>query len=108
MEQFWVTVLTSGFTASLFGFVQFLISRHDTKKQAKDEKLELIMKSLIGMGHDRIFYLASEYIKHGSITRSEYENLYEFLYCPYHNLGGNGSAERLMREIEKLPIKEGE
>ena len=48
--------------------------------------------------------LGSVYITKGSITQDEYENLYKYLYSPYKANGGNGSAERLMREIDKLPI----
>ena len=36
---------------------------------------------------------------------SEYDNLYNYLYKPYKSLGGNGSAERIMEEVKKLPIK---
>ena len=45
------------------------------------------------------------YIERGWITHDELENLYEYLYKPYENLGGNGSAQRVMREVEKLPIR---
>ena len=41
----------------------------------------------------------------GYITRDEYENLYEYLYKPYEKLGGNGSAKRIMAEVDKLPIR---
>lgn len=59
---------------------------------------------LIGLGHDRIMYLAGSYIERGWITSDEYENLYTYLYSPYKKMGGNGSADRIMREVDKLPI----
>ena len=34
----------------------------------------------------------------------EYDNLKNYLYEPYKKLGGNGTAERVMDEIDKLPI----
>ena len=29
-----------------------------------------------------------------------------YFYKPYKSLGGNGSAERIMEEVKKLPIKQ--
>ena len=60
---------------------------------------------LIGLGNDRIMALGEIYIHRGSITTDEYENLYNYLYIPYKKLGGNGSAERIMAEVKKLPLK---
>ena len=59
---------------------------------------------LLGLGHDKIMYLGMKYVERGYITRSEYENLVEYLYKPYKKMGGNGVAERLMREVDKLEI----
>ena len=60
---------------------------------------------LVGLGHDRIVYLGMKYIERGYITKDEFENLNDYLYKPYSKLGGNGSAERIMQEVRKLPIK---
>ena len=60
---------------------------------------------LIGLGHDRIMYLAMCYVDRGWISSDEYENLYQYLYVPYKKMGGNGSADRVMKEVEKLPIR---
>lgn len=70
------------------------------KAEEKDSKTEM----LIGLGHDRIVYLGMVYIERGWITQDEYENLNDYLYKPYENLGGNGSAKKIMQEVNKLPI----
>jgi len=62
-------------------------------------------KMILGLGHDKILSLGKEYIARGWITADEYENLHDYLYIPYKNMGGNGSAERIMKEVENLPIK---
>ena len=85
-------VLTSG------GFWAYMQSR-DTKNNAQAQML-------LGLGHDRIVYLGMKYIERGNITKDEYENLYEYLYKPYSALGGNGSAKKVMEEVNKLPIHE--
>lgn len=68
------------------------------------EKKDVKTEMLIGLGHDRIMYLGLKYIEQGYITSDEYENLYEYLYKPYEKMGGNGSAKRVMNEVNKLPI----
>ena len=60
---------------------------------------------LIGLGHDRIMHLGMHYIKQGWISSEEYENLSKYLFEPYRALGGNGSAERIMKEVDKLTIR---
>lgn len=85
-------VLASG------GFWAYMQSR-DTKNNAQAQML-------LGLGHDRIVYLGMKYIERGNITKDEYENLYEYLYKPYSALGGNGSAKKVMEEVNKLPIHE--
>lgn len=71
------------------------------KAEQKDSKTEM----LIGLGHDRIVYLGMVYIERGWITQDEYENLNDYLYKPYEKLGGNGSAKKIMQEVNKLPIR---
>lgn len=61
---------------------------------------------LLGLGHDRIIFLERKFIERGYITYDEYENLYEYLYKPYKDMNGNGTAEKLMEDVKKLPIKE--
>ena len=78
------------------GFWAF-ISRKSTRKSAERDLL-------IGLAHDRIMDLGLKYIERGYITQEEYENFYEYLYKPYENAGGNGSAKRIMQEVNKLPI----
>ncbi len=73
--------------------------------QRKLDKKDVRTRMLLGLGHDRIMDLGMRYIEQGYITRSEYENLHKYLYKPYKEMGGNGTAERLMTEVKKLPIK---
>jgi hypothetical protein len=78
-------------------FLTFLIQRKDKKDNPQ-------AKMLKGLGHDRICYLGSCYIKQGAITKDDYENLHDYLYLPYRELGGNGTAEKIMKEVDKLPL----
>lgn len=74
--------------------------------QKKSDKKDATSNMLMGLGHDRIEHLAMNYIEKGFVTQYEYENLHRYLYKPYKDLGGNGSAEHLMNEVNKLPVRD--
>lgn len=103
------TILLALFSAFLgsgfMGFIQFLITRHDNKNNKEDARIEAIASAVRGLEHDRLYYLAEKYLQKGEITTDEYNNLSEYIYKPYKQLGGNGTGDRLMGQIEKLPFK---
>lgn len=94
----WVQVLLTIF-GSVFASGGFwaLIQSRGERKSAKT-------KMILGLGHDRIIFLCKEYIRQGWISTDDFENLYEYLYKPYEQMGGNGTAKRLMEEVQKLPV----
>ncbi len=98
-----IVAIIAGVTSSgLSSLIIFMIQRHDKKTGKRSAESDM----LLGLGHDRIVFLGGEYIKRGFITRDEYENLHDYLFKPYLELGGNGTAQRVMAEVEKLPLKE--
>lgn len=95
----WPQVLASVIIAmfgstGLWSYIANRRSKHDAKTRL-----------LIGLAHDRIIYLGTKYIERGYITADEYENLNDYLYQPYAENGGNGSAKRVMEQVRALPIK---
>lgn len=76
--------------------------------QRKNEIHSSQTKLLMGLAHDRIVYLGMSYLRKGCITKDEYEDLVEYLYHPYYAMGGNGTAKRIMAEIEKLALVQAE
>ena len=86
-------------STGFWAFITYLVQKKDTKDSAEAQMLK-------GLGHDRICYLGEGYIKRGYITRDEYENLYCYLYLPYKKLGGNGTAEKIVKDVSNLPIRE--
>lgn len=94
----WLQMVATIFCAVIAssGFWTFL--------QKKNDKNDARTKMLIGLAHDRIVYLGMQYIERGYITQDEYENLHDYLYIPYEAMGGNGSAKKVMDEVEKLPM----
>lgn len=99
--QMIVTILCSVLASS--GLWAIVLKRMDRN----DAKTEL----LTGMAHDRIIFLGMSYVNRGFITQDEYENLHVYLYEPYKKVTGgidSGSAERVMKEVDKLPIRKAE
>lgn len=70
----------------------------------KSERKSATTQLLLGMAHDRLVYLGMSYITRGSITHDEYEDYVKYLYEPYTAFGGNGLAERVMKEVTQLPL----
>ncbi len=93
-NSIWLTILvtllaSSGFWAFVIAFIE--------KKSARN-------KMLLGLAHDRIIFLSMKFVEKGEISQGEYENLNKYLYEPYKKMGGNGTAERLMQEVNRLKI----
>lgn len=98
-DQIIITALTIlGSVIASSGFWGYL----QTRPKKKDDTTKL----LIGIAHDRIIFLGMSYVKRGWLTQDEYENIHRYLYQPYKKLGGNGTAERVMKEVEKLEIRD--
>ena len=93
--QIVVTVVCSVLASSgLWTFVQKIADKKGSKS-----------KLLLGLAHDRIIFLGTQYIERGYITKDEYENLHDYLYVPYAEMGGNGTAKRVMAAVDRLEFK---
>lgn len=107
-----IIALIAGLTGSGgCSIILYLLQRRDKKKDGqteedkqRDEATKRQSAMLLGLGHDRIVYLGSCYIERGYITQDEYENLHDYLYESYLALGGNGTAKKVMAEVERLPL----
>ena len=95
MGEIIITIICSVIASS--GFWTFVSKRRDNNNAE--------VKMLLGLGHIKIIDICEKYIDRGYITQEEYDSLYNYLYIPYKELGGNGTAERLVQEVKHLPIK---
>lgn len=119
MANFILTIVLAVLGSNaLTSLVIFLISRKDDKKGYKAKLEELVefksktesqiehhKEGLVSLLHNSLFKSSTEYITRGYITVSEVDNL-NYLYSAYHNLGGNGTGDLLMKKIEQLEVKE--
>ena len=83
------------------GFWQFLINWCNHKRM----KMDATTRMLLGIANKIICKSCQEYISRGYITKEEYEDLKKYLCDPYFELGGDGTVERLFKEVDQIPIK---
>lgn len=94
----WLVDLLSGaagaaLVAGVFSFVQ----NRKARKDAHGKALRYLMLYVI---QER----AKQHIKDGSITMEERRSLHHW-HSLYHNeLGGNGDADALMAQVDRLPL----
>ncbi len=98
-QVLFVTIVGAIFAST--GFWTFLIYMF----KRRDKHISAEGRMLRGLAHDRICFLGASYIQQGYVTKDDYENLYDYLYVPYTELGGNGAVKKVMLEVEKLPIR---
>ena len=60
-------------------------------------------KLLLQVAKNQLVSQGREYLHRGYITMDEYEE-YESEYQVYSNLGGNGLARRIFKQVDDLPI----
>lgn len=97
MDFFQMILTIVGSVIASSGFWAFIQKR----SERKDKKTKL----LLGLAHDRIISLGMHYVTRGWISEDEYEDLNDYLYVPYHEAGGNGSAERVMDRVKQLELR---
>ena len=94
-SQIILTIVTALLASSgLWAFLGKKLERNNSEREL-----------LVGIGHIELVFFGMQYIERGWITRDEYETMQD-LYEPYVKLGGNGSGTKIMKELEKLPIRD--
>ena len=73
------------------------IQSRSTAKSARD-------RMILGLGYDAIFRVAENYIHRDGITLSELDDLEKYLYKPYSEMGGNGTAAAIVQKCRQLPV----
>ena len=94
----WLVELLSGATgAALVAGIFAMVQSRRANKDAKGKALRYIMLYII---QER----AKQHIRDGSITLEERRSLHHW-HDLYHNgLGGNGDADALMAQVDKLQL----
>lgn len=73
--------------------------------QSRGKKKSAESRLLLGIAYSEIIRRSEHYIHQGYIAVDEYNELNRYLYEPYRDMGGNGTAQKLMDEVRKLPTE---
>ena len=80
--------------------IQFFVNRkdkRDSKESVQNKALRYIMLYII---EER----AKQFIEHGSITLEKRRSIHHWHDLYHDGLGGNGDADALMEQVNKLPL----
>lgn len=72
--------------------------------QSRSTHKSALERMILGLGHAEIFRVADHYIHRDGITLDELDDLNKYLYKPYKEMGGNGTAETAVEKCKELPI----
>lgn len=92
-----LAIVTSN--AAIFGFIQYLIDRHDKKKETPER---LMLRAL---GEEKLGKLLHKWM-HSDVRLADDWRIIENLYKGYRALGGNGGIKKLYEEAERIPTTE--
>lgn len=93
----WLKDLLCGAGVAIAGAIGASIRKIWSRQRALEDGMLALM-------HDRIFSIYAECQRKGYATVEEIRNL-EYLYKPYHNLGGNGTGTELYERVKKMPTE---
>ena len=92
--EIWITLAAAVIGSSgVWGFIAMRMNKRDETA-----------KMLKGIAHHMIVTEGARLLDQGHVSMDEYRNLHRGLFKPYKELGGNGLAERIVKEVDKLPI----
>lgn len=96
MQEIVLAILASN---ALFAFIQFMITRHDQKKQSPER---MMLKAL---GEDRLWTLLKDWLHADVRTVAEWKTI-TAMYKGYKALGGNDGIDKLYKEASEIPTTE--
>lgn len=97
-ETIIIAILGSGALSALISGL-FGIINNRSKLRNNENRL------LMGIAYAEIIEQAQKYINRGYITIDEFKELEHYFYQPYKNMGGDGTVEKLMKEVGNLPTE---
>lgn len=92
--EIWITLIAAILgSTGVWGFIAMRMGKRDnTAAMVK------------GIAQHMIVTEGTRLLEQGHVSMDEYRNLHRGLFKPYVQLGGNGLAERIVKEVDKLPM----
>lgn len=109
-----VSIFGTGFVGSVLIIVfKRVLDRHDAERQVQDKvqanqqqaqqaEQVAIKEGVVALLHDRLYAMYGECAIVGHASVETLRNA-DYLYRPYHELGGNGTGTELYNRIKSMP-----
>jgi hypothetical protein len=103
----WLKAAIGALGAAFIAAVTAAVKHLWTKQKQQAARQAAIEDGILALLHDRIYseYAACKAKKFASVD--DLRNL-EYLYRPYHALGGNGTGTELFERVKRMPDKPAE
>jgi hypothetical protein len=98
--QNWINAAFGTIAAAFVAGMSAAIKQLRRKQKATEDGLQALL-------HDRIFSIYSDCYQKGYASIDDIRNL-DYLYQPYHALGGNGTGTELYERVKKMPAEQAE
>lgn len=92
-------------SGGLWSVIQTALQNRRAKKAEATKGQSVESKMVLGLAYAKLVDLCQRYIDAGHLNKDQYEDLIKYLYEPYKAMGGDGTVERLIEEVKKLPIR---
>jgi hypothetical protein len=96
----WINTAIGALATAFVGVIIASFKNIWRKQKAENEGLQALL-------HDRIFSICGDCENKGYATIEEKRNL-QYLYDPYHALGGNGTGTNYYKQTLNMPDKPAE
>ncbi len=102
--QDWTKAVISSIVAAVMGVLTAAVKHLYSKQKAQAARQDAVEEGVKALLHDRIYQGYADCLKKGYASVEDIENL-EYLYQPYHALGGNSTGTELFERVKKMPVE---
>lgn len=88
----------------LFDLIMYEIKRSDDKTDELGQFEKITTEALQVILLDRIRYVGQNHLSAGSVDFDD-RRIFNKMHASYKALNGNGDLDKLMKEVNKLPLK---
>ncbi|MFU0833863.1 MAG: DUF1043 domain-containing protein [Oscillospiraceae bacterium] len=98
--QYWLSAIFG----AIMGALGWAFNRLKKRQQEQETEQAAMKEGILALLHSEIYRGYAECEQKGYATVDDIKNL-EYLYKPYHALGGNGTGTELFERVKKMPTK---
>lgn len=92
--------LGAAVVSGIFGIIQHRLTRRDKQAEKNSTQSKALRYIMLYIIQER----AKQHIRDGSVTLEERRSLHHWHTLYHDGLGGNGDADALMAQVDKLPL----